>query len=41
MTDTATGESGSTCSIALSLTEDYAPSWGMWEGVRELVGPFF
>lgn len=25
------------CSIALSLTEDYAPSWGMWEGVRELV----
>ena len=36
MTDAATGESG-TCSIALSLTEDYAPSWGMWEGVRELV----
>ena len=23
--------------IALSLTEDYAPSWGVWEGVRELV----
>ena len=23
--------------IALSLTEDYAPSWKLWEGVRELV----
>ena len=23
--------------IALSLTEDYAPQWGVWEGVRELV----
>ena len=26
-----------TTSIALSLTEDYAPTWGCWEGVRELV----
>ena len=23
--------------ISLSLTEDYAPSWGVWEGVRELI----
>ena len=23
--------------ITLSLTEDYAPQWGVWEGVRELV----
>mmetsp|Transcript_46800 Transcript_46800/g.123250 ORF Transcript_46800/g.123250 Transcript_46800/m.123250 type:complete len:294 (+) Transcript_46800:51-932(+) len=23
--------------ISLSLTEDYAPSWGVWEGTRELV----
>ena len=23
--------------IPLSLTEDYAPAWGVWEGVRELV----
>lgn len=23
--------------ISLSLTEDYAPQWGVWEGVRELV----
>ena len=27
-------------SIALSLTEDYCPSWGAWEGVRELVQNF-
>ena len=26
--------------ISLSLTEDYAPSWGAWEGVRELVQNF-
>merc|ERR1711871_1871838 len=24
-------------SISLSLTEDYAPSWGVWEGCRELI----
>ena len=23
--------------ISLSLTEDYAPSWGVWEGTRELI----
>ena len=23
--------------ISLSLTEDYAPSWGVWEGTRELM----
>ena len=26
-----------TTTIPLSLTEDYAPSWGVWEGVRELI----
>ena len=26
--------------IPLSLTEDYCPSWGTWEGVRELVQNF-
>ena len=23
--------------VSLSLTEDYAPSWGVWEGTRELL----
>ena len=26
-----------TTHVALSLTEDYCPSWGVWEGVRELI----
>lgn len=36
----ATEDEAHTASIALSLTEDYAPSWGTWEGVRELVQNF-
>ena len=28
---------GATTHVPLSLTEDYCPSWGVWEGVRELI----
>ena len=31
------GEDPGSVSISLSLTENYAPSWRTWEGVRELV----
>ena len=31
------GMSDTSLSISLSLTENYAPSWKAWEGIREFV----